>query len=87
MKISLTVFKIQSGHDFVTDRWTDSWTDKKYGSYRLMMVYISVKFHENVWNGFQVIERTRNGHCQIPNGGIFPKLYRQEIRFLWLHIV
>ena len=30
-----------------------------------MMLYISLKFHENILNDFQVIELTRNDHCQI----------------------
>ena len=30
-----------------------------------MMIYISMKFHENILNGFQVKERTRNDLCQI----------------------
>ena len=29
MKISQTVFELQSGHDFVTYRQTDGWTDDK----------------------------------------------------------
>ena len=35
---------------------------------RLMMLYISIKFHENILNDFQVIERTRNYHCRISKG-------------------
>ena len=31
----------------------------------LMMLYNSMKFHENILKGFQVIDRTRNDHCQI----------------------
>ena len=31
----------------------------------LMMLYISMKFHENILNGFQVIERTRNYNSLI----------------------
>ena len=27
-----------------------------------------MKFHENILNGFQVIERTRNDHCKISKG-------------------
>ena len=46
------------------------------------MLYISVKFHENVLNGFQVIERTRNDHCQLSNGNN-SKMYTQVLRFLW----
>ena len=30
-----------------------------------MMLYISMTFHESVLHGFQVIEWTRNDHCQI----------------------
>ena len=33
-----------------------------------MMLYISMKFHQNILNSFQVIEWTRNYHCQISNG-------------------
>ena len=32
---------------------------------RLVMLYISVRFHENILKGFQVLKRTRNDHCQI----------------------
>ena len=35
---------------------------------RLMMLYISKKLHENILKGFQVIEQTRNDHCQISKG-------------------
>ena len=34
-------------------------------AHRLMMLHISMKFHENILKGFQVIERTWNDHCQI----------------------
>ena len=37
---------------------------------RVMMHYFSTKFHENILKGFQVIERTRNDHCQISEGNI-----------------
>ena len=33
-----------------------------------MMFYISMKFHENILNGFQVIERIQKDHCQISKG-------------------
>ena len=33
-----------------------------------MMLYVSMKFHENIFKGFQVIEQTRNDHCQISKG-------------------
>ena len=35
---------------------------------RLTVFYISMKFHENILNGFQVIEQTQNCHCQISKG-------------------
>ena len=47
-----------------------------------MMLYISMKFHENVVNGFKVIERTRKDHFKFRRG-ITLKIYRQELRFLW----
>ena len=34
----------------------------------LMMLYISTKFHKNILKGLQVIEQTRNDHCQMSNG-------------------
>ena len=37
-------------------------------AHRLMMLYISMKFHENILNGFQVIEQTQNYHCRILKG-------------------
>ena len=32
------------------------------------MLYISVEFHENVLNGFQLIEWTGNDNCQNSKG-------------------
>ena len=32
------------------------------------MLYVFVKFHENILKGFQVIEQTRNDYCQISKG-------------------
>ena len=37
-------------------------------AYCLMILYISMKFHENIFKCFQVIELTRNNHCQISMG-------------------
>ena len=34
----------------------------------LMMLYISMKFHYNILNSFQVIERTRNYHTLNSKG-------------------
>ena len=33
-----------------------------------MMLHISLKFHENILKGFQVIEQTGNDQSQISNG-------------------
>ena len=32
-----------------------------------MMLLISMKFHESILNGFQVMKRTRIYHCRISN--------------------
>ena len=45
-----------------------------------MMLHISMKFHENILNGFQAIERAQNYHCPISKGNN-SKLYRQK---LWI---
>ena len=34
----------------------------------LMMLYISIKFHENILEGFEIIEQTGNDSCQISKG-------------------
>ena len=34
----------------------------------LMMLYISMKFHESILKCFQVIKWTQNDHCQISKG-------------------
>ena len=44
-----------------------------------MTLYISIKFHENILNCFQVMEETQIYHCL---SGITPKLYGQELQFL-----
>ena len=36
-----------------------------------MMLYISMKFHEKILKGFQVIELTGNDHCQISKGNYY----------------
>ena len=47
-----------------------------------MMLYVSMKFHENMLKGFQVIERTLNDNCQISKGNNYT-MYRQELQFLF----
>ena len=37
-------------------------------AHRLIMLYNSMKFHENILKGFQVIERTQSNHFQISKG-------------------
>ena len=50
---------------------------------RLMMLYICMKFHENILNGFQVIEQTRlrDGRTdrQPRQNNIYPPLSRGDI--------
>ena len=36
-----------------------------YSASHLVMLYISMTFHDNILTGFQIIERTRNNQCQI----------------------
>ena len=42
---------------------------------RLMVLHISMKFHENILKGFQVIKRTRNDHFQILKGTKYKTVY------------
>ena len=62
MKISMTVLKLESGHDFQTNNfkgalfWTKS--SRSNGSY-LMLLYICTMFHGNILDGIKVIEQTR----------------------------
>ena len=51
-----------------------------------MMFYISLKFHENILNGFQVIERIRNDHCQISKGNNY-KTVNKSYGSCVLHVV
>ena len=46
----------------------------------LMMLYISMKFHENILNSFQVIKWAQNYKCQISKGDT-PNMYKQELWF------
>ena len=83
-------FKLQNGHKITIVEFQRRITSKMYRQEMkflcsapcLMMLYISTKFHENILNGIQVIERTQNCHCQISKGNNF-KMYRQELQFLW----
>ena len=75
MKISWTVFKLKSGHKITIIDFKELITKMYrqdlrflYSARRLMMLYISMKFHENILNGFQVIEGTQNYHCRISKG-------------------
>ena len=76
------VFKLQSGHKITTVKFKRGITPKMYrqelwflwSTCHLMMVYISMKFHDTILNGFQVTEQTRNDHCKFQKG-IIPKMY------------
>ena len=69
-------FKLQSGHKITIVQFQRVSNSKMYrqelwflcSACRLMMLYVSMKFHENILNGFQVIEQTQNYHCQISKG-------------------
>ena len=47
---------------------------------RLMMLNLTMKFYDNIFNSFQVIEQTRNYHSLISKE-ITAKMYRQELGF------
>ena len=51
----------------------------------LMMFYISMKFHENFLNGFQVIERIQKNHCQIAKGNNSKNMLKRAIVLLAAH--
>ena len=53
---------------------------------RLVMLYICAKFHEIIFNGIKVIERTRFLYGKLQRGIILPK-FRWCDRCLSLHIV
>ena len=67
--------KLQSGHDFVTETATykvqRGITQSIYiqelwflrSAHRLILVNISMMFHESILNGFQVTERQSGRHC------------------------
>ena len=45
----------------------------------LMMLYISMKFHENILNGLQVIEQFQNYHCQISKGNNYKNIETRDM--------
>ena len=46
-----------------------------------MMLYISVKFHENILKGFLLIKRQRNYHCKISKENDFKNMHA-KVTFL-----
>ena len=66
MKVSWTIFELWSGHEFTIVKFQRGITPELYAqelrflcSARcLMMLCISMKYHENILNSFQVIEQT-----------------------------
>ena len=58
----MTIIKFQRG---ITTKLHRQELQFLYSACRLLMLYIAIKFHENILKGFQVIEQTRNDHCQI----------------------
>ena len=61
----MTIVKVQEG---ITIQLSSQELRFLCPAYRLMMLYISMKFHDSILNGFQVIERTRNYHSLISKG-------------------
>ena len=45
------------------------------------LLYFSIKFHENILNGFQAMEDMKSTIVEFQRG-ITPKVYRQELLFL-----
>ena len=90
--MSLTVFELQSGHEITTVTFQRGITQKMYGqelqflfsALRLMMLYISMTFHENILNGFRVLKRTQNNPLSNFKGEKLKNynVYRQELEFL-----
>ena len=65
MKIFSRVLKLKSGHDFHRKNIKGHNSVKMkvalgffFFVHRLMMVYICIKFHENILDGIKIIERT-----------------------------
>ena len=54
---------------------------------RRVMLYISMKIHENILNGFQVIERTRIYHCRNSKGNNSKKCKDKSYGSGVLHVV
>ena len=84
-KISWIVFKLESGNKMTIVKFQRGITSKMYWQElwflwsvcSLMMLYISVKFHENLFKGFQDTEQTR--FCDRP---MDRQMDRQELWFL-----
>ena len=71
MKISQTVFNSQSRHEYIINvqrAITIKVGNPELWFMRFALLYVYVMFHENISNGFQLIERTRvqsrNGYIQ-----------------------
>ena len=52
----ITIFKVQRAVTLKVDK-TELWF--LCSAPRLMMLYICLKFHQNIWSGFQLTEQTR----------------------------
>ena len=50
-----------------------------------MMFYISMKLHEIILNGFQVIEWIRKDHCQIAKGNNSKNILTRAMVLLAAH--
>ena len=61
----LTIIQFQNG---ITTKLYRQELQFLCSAHYLMMLYISLKFLNNILNGFQVIEQTRNNHSLISKG-------------------
>ena len=50
---------------------------------RLMMLYISIIFHEHFLNAYKLLLRKQNYYCQTSKGNNSKVMYRQKLHCLW----
>ena len=49
----------------------------------LMMLYISIIFHEHILNAYKLLLRKQNYYCQTSKANNSKKIYRQKLHCLW----
>ena len=58
-----------------------------WSAHCLMVLYIYMKFHENVLNGFRVIDRTQNDQCQFSKGTNSKNVLKTSYGSCDLHVI